>query len=194
MTDEHNAEKAGSADPLDTVLTEITQVLAKVSRPEVEDLGRRLGEAGRIFIAGEGRSGLMAKAFAMRLMHLGSTVHVLGETTTPSVAAGDTMVAISGSGKTEGTVRAAEAAQRVGAGVLVVSTDPSSPLARAAEAVLTVPAATKYRRADEPATIQPLSSLFDQATHIVLDVVCLQLAEQRRVDNETARAAHSNME
>jgi 6-phospho-3-hexuloisomerase len=191
---QQNNPQGVGPDSLDIVLNEITQVLAKVSREEVEDLSRRLGEAHRIFIAGEGRSGLMAKAFAMRLMHLGLTVHVLGETTTPSVAEGDTMVAVSGSGTTEGTVRAAQTARGTGATVLAVSTDPESPLGKLAESVLTLPAATKYRRADEAATVQPLSSLFDQVTHIVLDVVCLQLADRRGIDNATARAAHSNTE
>ena len=44
------------------------------------------------------------------------------------------------------------------------------------------------------ATIQPLSSLFDQATHVVLDVVCLELAGRRGVDNAAARTAHANTE
>ena len=57
-----------------------------------------------------------------------------------------------------------------------------------------MPAATKYRRAGEATTIQPLSSLFDQATHVVLGVVCLELARRRGVDNATARAAHANTE
>ena len=60
--------------------------------------------------------------------------------------------------------------------------------------MLTVPAATKYRRVDEPPTVQPLSSLFDQTTHMLLDVVCLQMAQRRGVDNATARAAHANTE
>ena len=136
----------------------------------------------------------MAKAFAMRLMHLGLPVHVIGETTTPSVASGDVVVGVSGSGTTGGTVRVAEQAVKVGATVHAVTTDPDSPLARHAEVVLTVPAATKYRRAGEAATIQPLSSLFDQATHVVLDVVCLELAGRRGVDNAAARTAHANTE
>jgi 6-phospho-3-hexuloisomerase len=62
------------------------------------------------------------------------------------------------------------------------------------DTVLIVPAATKYRRADEAPTVQPLSSLFDQTTHVLLDAVCLQLAERGGIDNATARAAHSNTE
>ena len=166
-----------------------------MSRDEVGALADRVEAAQRVFVAGEGRSGFMAKAFAMRLMHLGLPMHVVGETTTPSVADGDVVVVgVSGSGTTAGTVRVAEQAVKVGAAVHAVTTDPDSPLARYADVVLTVPAATKYRRAGEAATIQPLSSLFDQATHVVLDVVCLELARRRGVDNTTARAAHANTE
>jgi len=57
-----------------------------------------------------------------------------------------------------------------------------------------LPAATKYRRADEAPTIQPLSSLFDQTTHVTLDVVCLELAQRRGVDNAGAFRAHANTE
>jgi 6-phospho-3-hexuloisomerase len=182
------------ADPLDTVVAEITQVLGKVSRSDIAALVERLAGAKRVFVAGEGRSGLMGKAFAMRLMHLGLTVYVVGETTTPSLAAGDVVVVVSGSGATPGALRTAQTARRVGAVVHAVSTDPRSELGELAEQVLTLPAATKYRRSDETSTVQPLSSLFDQTTHVVLDVVCLQLAERRKVDNETARGAHSNTE
>jgi 6-phospho-3-hexuloisomerase len=121
-------------------------------------------------------------------------VHVIGETTTPSVGEADTLVAVSGSGTTAGTVRVAQQAARAGATVHAVTTDAGSPLAAAAAAVLTIPAATKYRRADEPPTVQPLSSLFDQSTHLLLDVVCLQIAQRRGVDNATARATHANTE
>ena len=181
-------------DDLTTVLAEITGVAEKVDRAQIGALVERLGSAPRVFVAGEGRSGLMGKAFAMRLMHLGLTVFAMGETITPAVAEGDLVVAISGSGTTGGTVRAAEGARRAGAAVHAVTTDPASPLASVAEATLVLPAATKYRRADEAPTIQPLSSLFDQMTHVALDVVCLEVARRRAVDNDTARANHSNTE
>ena len=75
-----------------------------------------------------------------------------------------------------------------------MTTDPDSPLSAEAATVLLLPAATKYRRPGEPGTVQPLSSLFDQVTHIALDVVCVLLANQRGVDNAAAAAAHANTE
>jgi 6-phospho-3-hexuloisomerase len=130
----------------------------------------------------------------MRLMHLGLTVHVIGETTTPSVGPTDTVVAVSGSGTTAGTVRVAEQARKIGASVLAVTTEAKSPLGLLASSVLVIPAATKYRLEGEAPTVQPLSSLFDQVTHLVLDAVCLDLATRRGVDNTTAKAAHANTE
>jgi 6-phospho-3-hexuloisomerase len=181
-------------DLLDVVLAEVTAVVAAVSRQEVRRLADVLSAAPRIFVAGEGRSGFMAKAFAMRLMHLGLPVHVIGETTTPAVKADDVVVAISGSGTTGGTVRVAGQAVKVGATVHVVTTDAESPLAALAATVLVLPAATKHRRPGEAATVQPLSSLFDQVTHVSLDVVCLLLAGRRGIDNATAAATHANTE
>jgi len=181
-------------DLIDTVLEEIRGVLAKVERADVSAFAEKLYDAGHVVVTGEGRSGFMAKAFAMRLMHLGLSVHVAGETTTPAVTSADTVVAVSGSGTTATTVRTAQKAHELGATVLAVTTDPDSPLAAAADKVLVLPAATKYRRADEAPTIQPLSSLFDQTTHVVLDVVCLELAQRRGVDNAGAFRAHANTE
>jgi 6-phospho-3-hexuloisomerase len=181
-------------DDLTTVLGEITGVARKTDRGQIAELADRLTGAPRVFVTGEGRSGLMGKAFAMRLMHLGLTVYAMGETITPAVKEGDLVVAISGSGRTGGTVRAAESARSAGAAVHAVTTDPASPLGEVADAALVLPAATKYRRADEAPTIQPLSSLFDQMTHIALDVVCLEVARRRDVDNDRARASHSNTE
>ncbi len=183
-----------SNDDLTTVLIEIQGVAEKVDRDQLGALVDRLVEAPRVFVAGEGRSGLMGKAFAMRLMHLGLTVYAMGETVTPAVRQGDLVVVISGSGTTGGAVRAAESARGAGAAVHAVTTDPTSPLGTVAEAALVLPAATKYRKAGEATTIQPLSSLFDQMTHVALDVVCLQVARRRDIDNDRARQSHSNTE
>ena len=59
-----------------------------------------------IFVTGAGRSGLAAKAFAMRLMHLGLSAYVVGETISPAIYEDDCIVAISGSGETNTIVSA----------------------------------------------------------------------------------------
>ena len=56
-------------------------------------------ESKNVFVTGAGRSGLAAKAFAMRLMHLGYYVYVVGETITPWINDGDIIITVSKSGK-----------------------------------------------------------------------------------------------
>ena len=48
-----------------------------------------LDQAKRIFVSGAGRSGLIGRFFAMRLMHSGYDVSVVGEIVTPSIKSGD---------------------------------------------------------------------------------------------------------
>jgi 6-phospho-3-hexuloisomerase len=177
-----------------TILKEIQTVLSQVAEDQLQELATQLQIAKRIFVVGEGRSGLMAKSFAMRLMHLGATVFVVGETITPSIEEGDLLVAISGSGTTKNVVWIAEKTKSLGCSVIAMTTNPESPLATAATTILHVPAATKYRRETEIQTIQPLGSLFDQCSHVLFDSICLLYSNLNKIDHTQAFGRHSNLE
>lgn len=179
---------------LKEILLEAKEVLERVDETAVTETAVLLAGGKRIFVVGEGRSGLMAKSFAMRMMHLGATVYVIGETITPSISSGDILVAVSGSGTTHGVVWTAQKARELGAFVIALTTDDGSPLGRSASRLLTIPAATKHRREGERRSVQPLGSLFDQCVHLVLDSVCLSYAELRGVDHAAAYKQHSNVE
>ncbi|MDN3017955.1 6-phospho-3-hexuloisomerase [Paenibacillus sp. BSR1-1] len=179
---------------IQTILKEVEMVIRQVEEGKLEALASELHQAKRIFIIGEGRSGLMAKSFAMRLMHLGATVYVVGETITPSIEQGDLLVAVSGSGTTKSVVWTSEKTKSIGCSVMAVTTNPESPLAAAATHILHVPAATKYRRENELQTIQPLGSLFDQSVHILFDTICLLFGKLNEVDHSEAFGRHSNLE
>jgi 6-phospho-3-hexuloisomerase len=176
-----------------TVADEISEVLSKVEEEEAIHLSEQLKKAKRIFVYGEGRSGLMGKAFAMRLMHVGFQVYVIGETITPSMDEGDLLIAISGSGSTGAIVQFASKAKEIGASVFLVTTNRGSKLASISDGIMGIPAATKYRRAEEPATIQPLGNQFDQSVHLVLDAVIIGTLEDGDT-NETMAKRHANIE
>ncbi len=179
---------------IQTILKEVEMVVNQVQEEQLQSLTSELKKAKRIFIIGEGRSGLMAKSFAMRLMHLGETVYVVGESITPSIQEGDLLVAVSGSGTTKNVVWTSEKTQSLGCTVIGVTTNSESPLALASTHLLHVPAATKYRRENELKTIQPLGSLFDQSVHILFDTICLQYGKLNEVDHTQAFGRHSNLE
>ena len=151
-------------------MNEISQVMAQVDEQQLQNILPLFIKQRRIFVRGAGRSGFQAKSFAMRLMHLGYEVYVIGETITPSVKEGDLFIAISGSGTTKGVLMDAKSAQEKGLTLLVFTSDSQAALAQFADEMVIIPGATKTGAGI--ASIQLLSSLFDQTLHITLDVLC----------------------
>ncbi|KIS26045.1 3-hexulose-6-phosphate isomerase [Arthrobacter sp. SPG23] len=175
------------------VQDEIREVSGRVDPVQVAALVTELRLAGRIFVTGAGRSGLVLKMAAMRLMHLGLTVHVVGETTTPAISAGDLLLAASGSGTTAGVVKAAETAARQGARVAVYTTDAGSPLAAVAAAVVRIPAA---RKTDHGSAVsrQYSGSLFEQVLFTTAEAVFQSLWDEDAAAAEDLWQRHANLE
>lgn len=177
-------------DVLNLIMEEISGVLAQVKKQDLEDALACLNKNHRVFVDGEGRSGLMAKGFAMRLMHLGYTVFVVGETITPAVGEGDLFVAVSGSGASANVLNDAEKAKKAGATLLAVTSKPTTPLAQMADTVLAVPGTVRADAGQARASVQLLSSLFDQSLHITLDALCLLASQRDATSNEAATGKH----
>jgi 6-phospho-3-hexuloisomerase len=159
----------------------------------LDDAAKRIGSAERVFLLGAGRSGLALQMTAMRLMHLGLTVHVVGEVTTPAIAQGDVLVVASGSGTTEGIVRAAQTADKVGATIVCLTTAPDSPLAELATVTIVVPAAQKQ---DHGATlsVQYAGGLFEHAVVFIGDAIFHTLWKQSGASADELWPRHANLE
>ena len=177
-------------DVLRTIMDEIEHVVANVKKDEIDQVIGLIQKDRRIFVAGEGRSGFSAKGFAMRLMHLGYTVYVVGETITPAIKEGDILIGVSGSGKSISVVDATRKAKEKNASVIAVTSKRESPLAGFADQILVIPGTVKGDPGEKRGSIQLLSSLFDQSLHIVLDAVCLLLSYRDNTANESATGAH----
>lgn len=202
----------GSADDALKAMVEIAKFVEKaageIDRGDVERFINLLvsvyGDPSRkILVMGAGRSGLVGRAFAMRLLHLGYNSYVLGDTIVPSVSDKDVVIAISGSGKTKLIVTAAEAAKNVGATVVAITTYPDSPLGKLADLVVRVPGRTKHSKLDDYFARQilgiheplaPLGTLFEDTTLIFLDGVVYALMKRLRVSEDEMRNRHANIE
>ncbi|KRK13115.1 sugar phosphate isomerase [Lacticaseibacillus zeae DSM 20178 = KCTC 3804] len=174
------------------IMAEISQVMALVDESQLDAAMPYLAKDKRIFVIGAGRSGFQAKGFAMRLMHIGYTDYVMGETITPSIQKGDTWVAVSGSGTTKSIIADTEAAKKLGLNIVAFTSAVDSPLAKLADAVVIVPGATKTGAGVK--SIQLLSTLFDQTVHITLDALTLKLAKRDDTSNADALHEHVNVE
>ena len=145
------AISVGIESSLSRISAEIDTVIERLVGGETPALAvvvDLVAAAPRVFVLGAGRSGLALRMTAMRLMHLGLDVHVVGEVTTPAITEHDLLVTASGSGTTVGILRAAQTAIEVGAQVAAITTAADSPLARLATATVVVPAAAKLDRSE----------------------------------------------
>jgi 6-phospho-3-hexuloisomerase len=174
------------------ILTEVGGVLEGVEPQAAARLVEAVVAARRIYVAGEGRSGLIARTFAMRLVHLGLAAYVCGETITPAIGAGDLCVACSGSGQTPITCHRAGQSRQAGARVVAVAAAPGSPLGRDADVEVILPAPTKV--SPKPASRQFGATLFEQALLLFLDAIVLLLQERKGASPESMFAKHTNLE
>lgn len=174
---------------LEPIVEEVSNVLKDVSLNELNNLVNMIHKDSRIFVDGEGRSGFAGKGFAMRLMHLGYEVYVMGETITPSFQEQDVFVCISGSGNTKSVYLNAEKAKKADAKVVTITNNSDSSLGNLSDQVIklnaTVRGDTQNRK-----SIQLLGSLFDQSAHLLLDSVCLSLSKRDDISNEEATKKH----
>ncbi len=174
--------------PLDAIYSELTEIAERVPREEADALARAVKKAKRVFVSGMGRSGLMCRAFAMRLMQLGVTVHIVGETTTPSIKRGDLLIVGSRFGRS-GTLRHhVKIAHEEGARVAVVTMDKKTPLAKQADLIATIPVE------EGGPSKQPMGTLFEQSLLVYLDSVVILLKRLLRRTEKGMRRRHTNLE
>ncbi len=157
----------------------------------------------KIFVVGMGRSGFVARAFALRLMNLGFNVYFLGETITPAATEKDLIIAISGSGTTKLVLTASTAAKEIGSKVVAVTSHPESPLGKIADHIVTVGGRTKMAREEDYLARQilgerePLSllgTMFENNCMIFLDSLVVELMHRLGKTEEEIRKLHATIE
>jgi len=175
------------------ISTEISTSTAGIHVDDAARLFAVVEGAQRVFVVGAGRSGLIMKMAAMRLMHLGLHAFATGESTTPAIAAGDLLIAASGSGTTSTVVNAAATARKVGAELVAFTTAPASPLAELATVVVTIPAQAKTDHGSA-ASAQYAGSLFEQSLLVATDALFHRLWERDGSAAEELWPRHANLE
>ena len=177
------------------------EFLAEETIDKFEDI---IIESKNIFVTGAGRSGLAAKAFAMRLMHLGLSAYVVGETISPAIYEDDCIIAISGSGETNTIVSAAKIAKNRGSKVLAVTSYRESTLGKLSDAYVFVKGRTKKEVDDENymkrqihgnyTSLTPLGTAFELTTLVFLDAIVSELMEKMQQTESDLKARHTVLE
>jgi len=177
------------------VINELDKVLSKVNENKQKEFAEALIQADEIFVCGAGRSGFMARAFTMRLMHLGLKSYMVGETVTPNLTKNGVLVVCSGSGETKSLVQMAIKAKSLGAKVLHVTINPQSTISsNYADIVVKLEAPSPKAENADFKSIQPMGSLFEQSLLLFLDISILTLMEYMGKDSTNMFSRHANLE
>lgn len=174
------------------IVLELRETLCKVPETQVDAFIRMLRSHARLFVYAAGRSGLMIKAFAVRLVQMGFTAYVVGETATPSLQKGDLLILASASGTTKSVCEYADTAKKIGADTAVITTDTPSYLRENFDPVILMTADSKLTV--EQKSVQPMGSLFEQALLLILDTTIMRMTAHRVGKYDEMRRNHVNLE
>ena len=185
--------------------SKIRHIAKEIPDAEVETFIAEVLRARRVFIMGAGRSGLVAKAFAMRLMHLGLHAYVVGETITPALNVDDLMVIFSGSGKTKTIADIADTAHSIGAHICLITSNAESRIGKISDCIVIIEHHRDEVEDDaqefeirqmmgEHKSLAPLGTLFETASMIFGDAVISRLMEITKTDESALKNRHTNIE
>lgn len=181
---------------LQAILAELTHNLTQVKENQFQELVKLILAARHLFLAGAGRSGIAIQAFANRLMHLGLSVSLVGEITSPHSNPGDLLLIGSGSGETPSLVALAKKAQQAGVKIGLLTMDRDSTIAQLAEVVVELPGDSpklKHHQG-QVASIQPMGSAFEQLLFLSFDGLILELMPKLHETNATMFKRHADLE
>jgi len=195
--------KAAAEEIIEGIQTSISHLSMK----EVEKFINILINAKdkKIFTVGMGRSGFVARAFALRMMNLGFNVYFLGETITPAAEKGDVLIAISGTGTTKMVLTAATAAKEICATVVAITSFPESPLGDMVDLVVTIGGRTKAGMPKEEdyvarqiigerEPLTPLGSIFENNSMVFLDSLVVELMHRLGRTEADLKRRHATIE
>ncbi len=174
--------------------TEIAKAAAAIDPAAFDRLVETLATARRIAITGAGREGLMMRALAMRLYHLGLDVHVVGDMTCPPLGPDDLLFVSAGPGDLSTITALVTTARAAGADTLCLTAQPDGPTARAATQIVHLPAQTMASDQGATPSILPMGSVFEGAMFLIFELVVLALCDRLGTTPAGMRARHTNLE
>lgn len=174
---------------LKIILEEINAASSSIDDCQLDQIIESLHNHKRIFLYAAGRSGLIIRTFAMRLMQSGLQCYVIGETTTPSIHSGDLLILASASGTTRSTCEYAEFAKEHHIETCIITANTVSPLCSLFHPAVVLNTGSKN---DSSASSQTMGSLFEQMLLLILDAVILKMNAKKY--DEDLKRRHANLE
>jgi 6-phospho-3-hexuloisomerase len=176
------------------ILKELSIALNGIDHGQMEQMKDEILRAEQVFFVGVGRVFMFLQAIAKRMAHIGIHAHCVGETIEPAIASGDLLIAASGSGTSLVPLAIAKKAKMLGAHVIHIGSNPNSEMKEIADFMVRIPVQTKLYLDDEIASIQPMTSLFEQSLLLLGDILVYMIIEEKSINIKNLWQFHANLE
>jgi 6-phospho-3-hexuloisomerase len=190
-------------DAVNDIIDNVSKITQSVNQEEINKMIETVTNVENIFLMGLGRSGLVAKAFGMRLMHLGLNVYIVGETITPAITDKDCLIAISGSGETSYIISTTGIAKSIGAKIIAITSYTESTLAQESDLIVQLKGRTKIdnepnyiRRqiSGQHQTLSPMGTIFEISALVFLDSIIAQMMHDLGQTEADLKSRHTVLE
>ncbi|PKH25762.1 sugar isomerase [Enterobacterales bacterium CwR94] len=176
---------------VDKVLAENRETLERVDPAQIEQLMEEICNAKTIQLYAMGRMQLSVRGFAMRLKHMGFDSYLVYDTTTPYLGKGDLLIVHCAVTNVE--LNIIKLAKEAGARIVLLTAHPENAHGEYADLAVRVPGQI-FGGEHEVPSMQPMSTLLEQALFLFTDIVTLMLIEKKKIDMDAMKASHTNLE
>ncbi len=181
----------------------IETIISKSSKRDTKAAVEIIENSQKVFVFGAGRSGLVAKSFAMRLVHLGKEVYFVGDTITPAISRNDVLLVVSGSGETSSVLHVAQAAKSQKSKIITITSNENSSIGKISDVKIKLK--TKVEESDtenylarqlveKNKKIMPMGTLFELSTMIYFDSIIPILMSEFGISEKYMKGKHTNLE
>ncbi|CAD7697233.1 unnamed protein product [Ostreobium quekettii] len=195
-----------------TVLEELTSIASTVSTPDINFLAAAVKDARNICCYGVGREGLVMKALASNLHHMGFVSYFVGDINMPSVGKSDLFLVSAGPSYYSSVSALALEAMRLGGKVIAFTSHKTAELPFA-EHVIRIPSQTLApsipsgvgKRSPEGSdtvsflpggqgSILHMGASYELSLWLVLECMSVMLRKKCKVGSSEMRNRHTNLE
>ena len=182
------------------VQNEISEVLTSIDETKLNAFVEMLLKPNiKVLGYSAGRMGFGLKAFMMRLNHLGIHAYWFGDNYIPPMGKDDIFICCSNSGTTKSVVSIMDIFKAKSNGKIVAFVgNNSSKMGDSADLAITFKTCNGgLNSADDHSkinSIQPMTTLTEQAMFILFDIVTLILINKLHIDLNETKRFHSNVE
>lgn len=178
------------------IAEEHRQVFKLLDMNELKSAMEAIETAPHIFVYAAGREGISLRGFAMRLAHLGKTVHWVMDDTAVGIRPGDLYITSEGFGEVGSFTYYLEKVKKAGGKILTFHGNPDGAHIRKYADYPVFVRATAYLadRDDVVPTVQMMGNQYEQHLYMLCDVIIMLLVKDMGLTFDDLEARHRNVE